>query len=95
MKLTPKELDFLLERFDQTEPAMQREIVGDLMVRLHRAERERNCYREIAGARDDLLVCYRLGKHPSEKVFKRLDKAKAELAALDSQQTETTNPNTK
>lgn len=31
MKLTPDEVDILLERFDQTDPALQRQIVAYLM----------------------------------------------------------------
>jgi hypothetical protein len=35
--------------------------------------------RAAALAYQDLAVCYRLGKRPTEKLFKRLDKAKAAL----------------
>jgi hypothetical protein len=31
-------------------------------------------------AKDELLVCYRIGRQPSEKLFRKLDKAKIALA---------------
>ena len=33
-------------------------------------------------AKDDLLVCYRLGKRPTDELFKRLEKAKELLSKL-------------
>jgi len=37
-------------------------------------------------AKDDLLACYRIGKRPSETLFKRLDKAKKVLDAIAAEQ---------
>jgi len=37
-------------------------------------------------AKDDLLVCYRIGKQPSDTLFKRLDRAKKVLDAIAAEQ---------
>ena len=36
--------------------------------------------KELVEAKDELLVCYRLGRRPTEKLMKKLDKLKAALA---------------
>ena len=36
---------------------------------------------EAIAAKDELLICYRIGQRPSEKLFGKLDKAEQALAA--------------
>lgn len=48
----------------------------DLRERLRQAERERDAWRDACEGRGLLLVAYRLGKRPSEKAFKLIDKAR-------------------
>jgi hypothetical protein len=40
---------------------------------------EQNAWKELAKARDELLVCYRLGKRPTEKLLTRIEHAKKAL----------------
>jgi len=49
-------------------------------------KRQRDELVKACSAKDDLLACYRLGKRPSEALFKRLDKAKQVLEALAAEQ---------
>lgn len=37
---------------------------------------------EELSIKEDFLVCYRLGKHPTEKLWKRSDKNKPKISAL-------------
>lgn len=52
----------------------------DTEKQLAAALAENKLLRELVKAKDDLLVCYRIGKRPSESLFKRLDKYGAALA---------------
>lgn len=53
---------------------------------LAEARRQRDEMVKACAAKDDLLVCYRIGKQPSEALFKRLDKAKKVLEAIAAEQ---------
>lgn len=44
---------------------------------------EKNLY-EAAKAYQDLCVCYRVGKPPTEKLFTRLDKAREAIEAYET-----------
>jgi len=41
--------------------------------------RDGDAWQELAEARDDLLICYRVGRRPSEKILQAIAKAKEVL----------------
>jgi len=43
---------------------------------------KKDAWRDLAQARGELLTCYRLNKHPSEKLLDRLEKAWESLRQL-------------
>jgi hypothetical protein len=48
-------------------------------------ERHARALRAAVKARDDLLACYRLGKDPSEALWRRLRKAHDAVRAFDEE----------
>jgi len=63
-----------------------REECDRLRAELAAVKRQRDELVKACSAKDDLLACYRLGKRPSETLFKRLDKAKKVLDDLAAEQ---------
>lgn len=53
-----------------------------LKSQLTRIKAERDLYKETIELKEQLLACYRVGKRPSEALFKKLDKNKATYEAL-------------
>lgn len=62
---------------DPEELARLRQARIDLLSLLREA-------REAIKARDDLLVCYRLGKRVTETLFDRLEKSDKSIACIDA-----------
>lgn len=58
----------------------------DLLAELAAVKRQRDELVKACSAKDDLLACYRIGKRPSEALFKRLDKAKEVLDNIAAEQ---------
>lgn len=65
--------------------ALSRE-VESLRAELAAVKRQRDELVKACSAKDDLLACYRIGKRPSEALFKRLDKAKEVLDNIAAEQ---------
>lgn len=71
--LTEDELDVLLERYDQTEPKLQRQIVGKSMLKLQ-------FQAQLSEALDAGWYCCVQGKRPSKKLLDSIEALKKELA---------------
>jgi len=73
-------------RDGQEQTAGLHEKLAEVRAELAAVKRQRDELVKACSAKDDLLACYRLGKRPSEALFKRLDKAKRVLDALAAEQ---------
>lgn len=70
--LSDAQIDSVLERWDETEPAIQREILAALAVKAAQGEAavvDNARLRRLVDNLDRLLVCYRIGRQPSDKVL--------------------------
>jgi hypothetical protein len=67
---------------NQSDPDIDsyRESIREHIEEIHRLRDEVNVWKALAAAREEFLVCYRLGRHPSEAAHKRMDRAKAKFA---------------
>ena len=55
-------------------------------IALIAAARERDRLRERNVALEELLVCYRIGRRPTEKLYRKLDKTKQALKEQDGKE---------
>ena len=62
------------------------EKLAEVRAELAAVKRQRDELVKACSAKDDLLACYRIGKRPSEALFKRLDKAKEVLDNIAAEQ---------
>lgn len=60
--------------------------LNEAVAQLAAANAQRDELVKACTAKDDLLVCYRIGKQPSDTLFKRLDRAKKVLDAIAAEQ---------
>lgn len=78
--------ELLAEQCDIAALMARQESGDEARAELAEARRQRDEMVKACAAKDDLLVCYRIGKQPSEALFKRLDKAKKVLEAIAAEQ---------
>lgn len=82
MSMTQGEIDFVLERFDQTEPALQRQITAELARRWQEAEQRLAKAEETAMASAHLIV--EAGIVPGVNVDCRCDECRLVAAKMDA-----------